>query len=129
LQFPVVRKLAFYFSWPFFLQVNCTCYTNSSKFTQADSSDTRQVGGTGLGLSITKAMVEKHNGRIAFVSELGIGTTFYIDLPELKTSQTTSTLSSTLQQPANLTSRRILICEDKPDIASLLMINAGRIWF
>jgi len=26
----VVRKLAFYFSWPFFLQVNCTCYANSS---------------------------------------------------------------------------------------------------
>lgn len=29
LQPRVVRKLEFYVSWPFFLQVNCTCYANS----------------------------------------------------------------------------------------------------
>lgn len=53
------------------------------KFTQADSSDERQKGGTGLGLSIAKLIVEKHNGQIGFISEDGIGATFYIDLPEL----------------------------------------------
>lgn len=53
------------------------------KFTQADSTDTRQVGGTGLGLSITKIMVEKHNGKIDFISKQGVGTTFFVDLPEL----------------------------------------------
>ncbi|MDH5600225.1 MAG: ATP-binding protein [Gammaproteobacteria bacterium] len=52
------------------------------KFTQQDSSDTRQKGGTGLGLSITKAIIEKHGGEIAFVSKQGEGTTFYFDLPE-----------------------------------------------
>lgn len=51
------------------------------KFTQADSSDTRQKGGTGLGLFISKAIVEQHGGTIDFSSEIGIGSTFYISLP------------------------------------------------
>jgi len=52
------------------------------KFTQQDSSDTRQKGGTGLGLSISKAIIEKHGGEITFTSKEGEGTTFYFDLPE-----------------------------------------------
>ena len=51
------------------------------KFTQYDSSDTRAKGGTGLGLSITKAIVEKHGGRIDFESKPGVETTFYVELP------------------------------------------------
>lgn len=50
------------------------------RFTQFDSSDSRRTGGTGLGLAITKALVEKHNGRIAFDTSKN-GTTFYIVLP------------------------------------------------
>jgi signal transduction histidine kinase len=53
------------------------------KFSQADSSDTRVKGGTGLGLNISKAIVEKHGGTIAFITQKGIGTTFYFELPEL----------------------------------------------
>jgi signal transduction histidine kinase len=51
------------------------------KFSQADSSDTRQKGGTGLGLSIAKAIVERHGGTIGFETAEGKGTTFYFDLP------------------------------------------------
>ncbi len=51
------------------------------KFTQADSSDTRSKGGTGLGLSIVRLIVEHHQGRISFVSEEGVGTEFFVDLP------------------------------------------------
>jgi PAS domain S-box-containing protein len=51
------------------------------KFAQHDSSDTRRAGGTGLGLSITRAIVERHGGKIGFASRVGEGTTFYIELP------------------------------------------------
>jgi PAS domain S-box-containing protein len=47
------------------------------KFSQADSSDSRQKGGTGLGLAITRELVERMQGEIGFVSTLA-GTEFYI---------------------------------------------------
>jgi len=37
--------------------------------------------GTGLGLSIVKGVIEKHGGKISLVSESGIGTTFWFELP------------------------------------------------
>ena len=52
------------------------------KFSQADSSDSRQKGGTGLGLSITRALIEKMGGSIGYDSRAGAGSTFYFDLPE-----------------------------------------------
>ncbi|NGN97706.1 PAS domain S-box protein [Grimontia sp. S25] len=51
------------------------------RFSQADSSDTRQVGGTGLGLAITKSIIEAHKGNIDFFSTLGEGSTFFFTLP------------------------------------------------
>jgi signal transduction histidine kinase/ActR/RegA family two-component response regulator len=53
------------------------------KFTQVDSSDQRQKGGSGLGLNIVKAIVEQHDGHIDYTSEVGKGSTFYVDLAEL----------------------------------------------
>lgn len=40
--------------------------------------------GTGLGLAITKKIIEEHEGEISFDSEIGIGTTFTIQLPLAK---------------------------------------------
>ena len=42
--------------------------------------------GTGLGLSIVKNIVQKHHSQIHLVSEVGIGTTFWFDLPIYHTS-------------------------------------------
>lgn len=50
------------------------------KFTQGDSSDTREKGGTGLGMSIAKALTEKMRGEISFETSEGQGTVFHIDL-------------------------------------------------
>jgi len=51
------------------------------KFSQADSSDTKSKVGTGLGLAISKAILEKLGGDISFETEVGVGTTFHVDLP------------------------------------------------
>ncbi|MEB3258267.1 MAG: ATP-binding protein [Cyanobacteriota bacterium] len=37
--------------------------------------------GTGLGLSIVRGILEKHGCQVHMVSELGVGTTFWFDLP------------------------------------------------
>ncbi|WP_084784103.1 sensor histidine kinase [Marinobacterium aestuarii] len=51
------------------------------RFSQADSSDTRQKGGTGLGLAITKEIVEKHGGTLNCISTPGEGACFSFELP------------------------------------------------
>lgn len=51
-------------------------------FSQSDTSDVRNFGGTGLGLSISKSIVENHGGTLTFDSTAGVGSSFYIDLPE-----------------------------------------------
>lgn len=51
------------------------------RFTQADTSTTREFGGTGLGLAICKQLVELMDGQIAAESEEGKGTTVCFTIP------------------------------------------------
>ena len=57
------------------------------KFYRVDSSATRTIGGTGLGLFISRKIVELYGGRVWVESELGKGSTFYINLPRLSTTK------------------------------------------
>ncbi|MES2205419.1 MAG: response regulator [Pseudomonadota bacterium] len=94
------------------------------KFMQADSTDTRQKGGTGLGLNISRAIIEKHQGRIGFTSEPEVATEFYFELPSV------SIAAPSLPENKNFENQgRVLICEDDPDIAKLLTLLLSQVGF
>ena len=57
------------------------------RFTQLDSSSTRQHEGTGLGMNITLLLLEELGGHIHYESELGVGTTFFVRIPLLESNQ------------------------------------------
>ena len=53
------------------------------KFATTVAGDGKKRPGTGLGLAIAKRIVEEHGGCIGFDTDLGVGTTFWFELPML----------------------------------------------
>ncbi|QWU17855.1 two-component system, OmpR family, phosphate regulon sensor histidine kinase PhoR [Paenibacillus sophorae] len=54
------------------------------RFYRVDKARSRSSGGTGLGLSIVKHLMDLHHGAISVESDLGIGSTFILELPLLQ---------------------------------------------
>ena len=56
------------------------------KFSQVDSSTTRQFGGTGLGLAICREIAQLMGGTVWADSTEGAGSTFHVRLPLVRTA-------------------------------------------
>jgi PAS domain S-box-containing protein len=56
-----------------------------SAFSRGSSDATHRISGLGLGLSICRNIVELHGGSIGVSSEVGLGSTFYFELPRSAT--------------------------------------------
>ena len=75
-------------------------HTIFDRFTQADSSETRQYAGTGIGLSLVHSYVGLHGGTIDVQSELGRGSTFTVSLPRGKAHLPAEQVRDTPKAPA-----------------------------
>ncbi|WP_374486082.1 ATP-binding protein [Zoogloea sp.] len=111
-------------------------------FLQADASTTRKYGGTGLGLAISRRLTQLLGGRIGVSSELGRGSTFWVELP-LHVGQGHALAAPSVRPPeladappageaeARLIARhggRILLVEDNPinrEVALALLEGVG----
>lgn len=81
------------------------------RFTQADSSTTREHGGTGLGLTISRALVELMGGSLQMQSEVGIGTKFFFEVPMGRGTPLAGETESALD-PKDLEGLRVLVVDD-----------------
>jgi two-component system sensor histidine kinase RpfC len=115
-------------------------------FVQADDSITRIYGGTGLGTTIARQLVTLMGGELGLVSELGVGSLFWVELPlafgertgidltsEVVASERLTSASAVFaaQQTATVTKirgARVLVAEDNPTnqrVTQLILESAG----
>lgn len=88
-----------------------------NRFTQANSSTTRQYGGTGLGLAICYQLVQMMGGQLSVKSQLGQGSTFAFQLSFPVIPQAPVAVSpSSGNSSANYShfEQHILVAEDNP---------------
>jgi signal transduction histidine kinase/CheY-like chemotaxis protein len=84
-------------------------------FSQGSVQINRKYGGTGLGLSIVKGLIKILKGKIYLKSELGEGTSFFVEFPLEEAKEITAVKKKDYAKDLNnldLTNVKILVVED-----------------
>lgn len=92
-------------------------------FHQAESPDGHSRPGTGLGLSITRRLVDLMHGQINVESEVGVGSTFRVDIPSLATATEVANTITTADETRfdRLPALRMLIVDDNESNTEVAM--------
>ena len=104
------------------------------RFRQIEDYEHKKFRGTGLGLSICKSLVDKLGGDIWVESEPGIGSSFYIELPNEKVAKKKDEIEDDIKEEKyDLSGVKLLIAEDEETNYLLLRkilekANAEHIW-
>ena len=89
------------------------------KFYRVDNSDTREIGGTGLGLYLSRRLAEAMSGNLRVESKYKEGSTFYLEIPRMSSSEAKQRLESTEAEkpedknPDSLASEKIEIATEE----------------
>ncbi len=93
-------------------------------FEQIEESKYKHKG-TGLGLSITKELIEKMNGKISFVSKIGVGTTFDFEIEVKEANSLKEVISDhskeVISVKDNYNDFKILVVDDTKENRELLV--------
>ena len=89
------------------------------KFYRVDNSDTREIGGTGLGLYLSRRLAEAMSGNLRVESKYKEGSTFYLEIPRMSSSDAKQRLESAEAEkledktPNSLASEKIEIATEE----------------
>ena len=86
-----------------------------------------EIKGTGLGLPIVKRMVDNAEGTITVKSELGKGTTFFIDIPNLKIVEKPKGDATPYEPALTILPERVLVVDDMAMNRKILGIHLSNL--
>ncbi len=85
------------------------------QFTQVDDGISKRYGGTGLGLSIVQKLVELFDGKLELDSQVGRGSTFYVDLLLPGAKEETEAANGDVKKELSMDTRsslKVILAED-----------------